>query len=171
VPLATSSESTSDAFAAAGLLPFILQGLLVLLLVAILQGVPFTRPRSDDAARRRAFREHVEAVGRLLARGRQTRAALALFVPYALERLRAAAGRSLSGSGSTALASALSTRVGEDEATLAQVIERAEAVRADGQGRSQDPHTRATELALLQRLAQLVRQTRSPAASRRDPRP
>jgi hypothetical protein len=62
-------------------------GAALILFLAV--GVRLSRPRPEPPPRRRAFAEHVEAVGALYARTRNAPHALTSFARFADERLRA----------------------------------------------------------------------------------
>jgi hypothetical protein len=73
----------------AGLGSGLWHGLAACLVLFLAVGVRLARPRPAPPPRRRAFAEHVEAVGALYARTRNAPHALATFARFADERLRA----------------------------------------------------------------------------------
>jgi hypothetical protein len=88
-----------------GLGAALLHALAATLVLFVAVGVRLARPRPAPPPRRRAFSEHVEAVGALYARTRSASHALAAYVRFAEVRLRARMPR-----GSTDVASFLATR-------------------------------------------------------------
>jgi hypothetical protein len=81
-------------------------------------GVRQTAPRPDPPPRRRAFAEHIEAVGGLYARRRTADHALAVYAKYVDERLRARMGRG--GDPASFLAARARVDAGEAAAIYAQ---------------------------------------------------
>jgi hypothetical protein len=77
----------------AGLGPGLLHGLLATLVLFLAVGIRLARPKPSPPPTRRAFAEHVEAVGALYARTRSAPHALAAYARFADERLRASMPR------------------------------------------------------------------------------
>ena len=108
------TDSPYRAMARSGLLPALIQGLVLMLLVALARGASFGMRRELVLPPRRAFAEHVQAVGRLYARAGASRHALGAYAAWALERLNARVGR------------AGANRVLDNAAIIAQTTGRAE---------------------------------------------
>jgi hypothetical protein len=73
----------------AGLGKGLVHGLIATLVLFLAVGVRLARPKPAPPPRRRAFAEHVQAVGALYARARSSPHALSVFARFAEERLRA----------------------------------------------------------------------------------
>jgi hypothetical protein len=86
-------SSPIAALTRAGLGTALVHGLLATLVLFLAVGVRLTRPRPAPPPARRAFAEHVEAVGALYARTRLAPHALAAYARLADERLRASMPR------------------------------------------------------------------------------
>jgi hypothetical protein len=125
----------------AGLGPALGHALLAAILLFLAAGVRLTRPRPTAPPLRRAFVEHVEAVGALYARTRSAHHALATYARFADERVRARLPRQ-SGDVSAFLAS----RAGAPLERCQAVWARASAVRAGAP-------PQGDELAVLAELA------------------
>jgi hypothetical protein len=101
--------------------PALLQLAAFLLVLFVCKGARFGRPVQSERGQRRAFIEHVRALGLHYARARAERHALAFMGPYAVERLRertgAHADRGLSG-----LAEAVATRTGRPLGEVMRVL-------------------------------------------------
>lgn len=127
----------------AGLLPAVLQGLLVLTLFFVMMGRHFATPRDRTVERRRAFAEHVRALGGLYARAGASGAVLRSYAQLALDRLRERTAGS-----HASLSEAVAARVGEPREEVERVL--AEAERAHtGAGTSAGE---AQDLKLVKRL-------------------
>jgi hypothetical protein len=81
-------SSPVAAMTRAGLGPGLVHGLVAALLLFLAVGVRLARPRPAPLPLRRAFVEHVEAVGALYARTRSAPHALAVYARFVEERLR-----------------------------------------------------------------------------------
>lgn len=129
-----------------GLGPALVHVALFLPLLFLAYGVRQAAPREEPPARRRAFAEHIQAVGALYSRRRAARHALAVYTKHVDDRVRAAMGR---GEGA---AQFLATRGGADPTFTAALYARALAAQNESDGTS-----RATSDALadLQRLSEL----------------
>ena len=86
------TDSPYRSMAQSGLLPALVQGLVLLLLIALARGAAFGLRRELVLPPRRAFAEHVRAVGRLYARAGAVRHALGAYAAWALDRLNARRG-------------------------------------------------------------------------------
>jgi len=86
------ADSPYRAMARSGLLPALIQGLVLMLLVALARGASFGVRRELVLPPRRAFAEHVGAVARLYARAGASRHALGAYAAWALDRLNARLG-------------------------------------------------------------------------------
>jgi len=93
------------------LAPAMLQLALVIVIFLLCKGAHFGKPRDPTTNRRRAFAEHVRAVGSKYARGRASRHALEVYGAYALERMRARLHLA-EGGGLSSLAEAVAARTG-----------------------------------------------------------
>ena len=76
-----------------GLGPALVHVALFLPLLFLAYGVRQAAPREEPPARRRAFAEHIQAVGALYSRRRAARHALAVYTKHVDDRVRAAMGR------------------------------------------------------------------------------
>ena len=126
--------------ARAGALPALLQGFALLVLVFIAHGRHFGTPRDAREESRRAFAEHVRAVGTLWSRARASSRALGSYGRFAIERLRERVGSSREGLAES-IAARLGLSVAEVEATLTSYEQL--------QARDDSPRDRRTELARL----------------------
>jgi len=106
------ADSPAQAVQRSGFGPAFLQLALLLLLAFIARGAIFGTPRDLPEPSRRAFVEHVRAIGALYQRAGHARRAMQVFASFVVERLRArhgmAGGRSLS-----SLAEAVAARTGQ----------------------------------------------------------
>ncbi len=125
-----------------GLGPALVHALFFVPLLFVAYGARQAAPRSEPPSLRRAFAEHVRAVGALYARTRAAPHALAVYAKHVDDRLRAAMGR---GGDPVAF---LAARSGVSRAEAAQVHARALEVQPDGA-------SRGDELRVLQRLSVL----------------
>lgn len=145
-------QSSAQSLGRAGLWLFMLQALIALGLLFWARGAAFGTLRSRDAQRRRAFSEHVEAVGLALERHQGSAQAASMYATWALERLRRRFGRELDGHDPAALARALHRALGDDETSLLRLVEQAEALRREP---SRPPQPDA-DLAVIRRLGRLL---------------
>ncbi len=132
----------------AGLLPLVLQVLLIVALFYLLVGRHFGTPRDRDVVRRRAFAEHVRALGTLYGRARTSRAALMTYAGFVTERFRERSIASQAG-----LAEVIAARVGTTSDDVSATLEAI-------QGATIDPAAKRDEgvdLVLIQKLNEWVR--------------
>src|SRR6185436_17207593 len=110
------------------LVPVLLQLLILLLVVFAWRGTRFAQPRDPAERSRRAFAEHVRALGLVYARARATRLALANYAAWALDRLR---DRLEPGSDPSLhrLAAAIAARTGRPEGEVMRVLVEARSAR------------------------------------------
>jgi hypothetical protein len=131
-----------------GLLPVLLQGLLALTLFYLSVGRHFGTPRERTEVSRRAFTEHVRAVGALYARARASQAALRQYAALVLERIR-----ERSGTGRTLRSEVIAARLGEQPAEVERVLHSLEQAQS-----ASAPSVREEEhLALIKRLNEWYR--------------
>jgi hypothetical protein len=156
--IGAGAASPYRAIANSGLGPLLAHGLAWLVLWALATGTGFGTRRDPVAIPRRAFSEHVRAMGLLYARAGAARYALAAYSAWALDRLTTRLrvgerGRVLD------LGSAIARMTGRPEGSVARIL--AEAV--DARERPDVPSMRGNEtedLATLAALDDIVRQTR-----------
>jgi hypothetical protein len=123
-----------------GLGPALFHAALFIPLLFFAYGVRQAAPRGEPPARRRAFAEHVQAVGGLYARRRASRHALAVYAKHVDDRVRAAMGRA----GDPV--DFLATRSGTSRAETAEIHAKASAAQAGAAARGD-------ELRVLQKLS------------------
>ncbi|MBX3183285.1 MAG: DUF4129 domain-containing protein [Polyangiaceae bacterium] len=101
--------------------PILLQLFALMALFYWLRGKHFGRPRALEVTRRRAFSEHVEALGTQYHKAGASRLALGMYAGWAIERLRE---RVLPGKGGSlsALAQAVAARSGRAEGDVLRVL-------------------------------------------------
>jgi hypothetical protein len=126
------SESPVQALKAAGMMPVMGQLFAVALLLALRRGTSFGRRRDPSRHSRRAFADHVRAVGSNYARANAGQLATAHYCLLLLDQLRerACPGQSPS---LFQLAAALARRVGRPEGELVQLLVEAKGL-SDEQG-------------------------------------
>jgi hypothetical protein len=144
----TAAESPATSFLNAGLLPFLLQLLLVLIVVFLGRGLAFGALRDRTQTGRRAFSEHVSALGQQFARIRGSRFAASLYASWIFERLRARLGRSVDTHDLAAVANLVSQRTGYPEAEVRASLEAADEMRRMPGG----PSAPEIDLPLIRRL-------------------
>ncbi len=120
-------SSPISALLRAGLGLAVAHGAVFALLLFVSAGTRLTRPRPSAPVRRRAFSEHVEAVGALYARARAAPHALGAFARFADERLRARMPR-----GSADVATFLASRAKMPVDVCQRLWARAMKARLDG---------------------------------------
>jgi len=118
------------------LTPVLIQILLLLLVAYLWRGAHFGTPRDPPHESRRAFAEHVRALGVVYAKARASRLVLSAYAGWVLDRLRE---RLQPGTDSTlhALAHAVAERTGRGEGDVMRILVEARtardtSVRADG---------------------------------------
>ncbi len=110
-----------ESLARANLWPILLQLFLFLGLVFLWQGRAFGVLRDPAVERRRAFADHVRAMGLAYARAGASRHVLGIYAAWAIERLRERLPRE-GRRGLTGLAEALATRVGKPTGEVMRVL-------------------------------------------------
>jgi hypothetical protein len=125
-----------------GLGPALVHILFFIPILFLAYGVRQSAPRTVPAPRRRAFAEHIQAVGGLYARRRAASYALAVYAKHVDDRIRSRLTRGLSP------AQFLAARAGSDPAATAQLY-----TRAIGTIPGEAP--RGDELRTLQELSRL----------------
>jgi hypothetical protein len=148
-----AAESPEDSLLKAGLWPFVLQGMLALAIFFWARGAAFGKLRDRAWRPRRAFAEHVAALGRQFTRGGGSRYAASLYAGYALDRLRRRVGADADHRAPEPLARTLAPTLGRPEAELAALFRTAEAYRQEPAGAA---HPRQ-DLALIRQLDAVVR--------------
>ncbi len=119
-------------FAAVGhgkLNPFLLQLFLLMGVLFWWKGRHFARPQDPPEAHRRAFREHVQALGAQYAKARASRMALGMYAGWALERLRERCQPGGQRRGLLPLAAAIAARTGRDERDVTRILVESESAR------------------------------------------
>jgi Domain of unknown function (DUF4350)/Domain of unknown function (DUF4129) len=114
----------------AELTPALLQLLLVAALLFAWKGAPFAALRDPPAVPRRAFADHVRALGLAYARARASRHVLGLYASWALERLRERVHRA-GRQGLHPLAEAIAVRTGRPESEVMRVLVEAASAREE----------------------------------------
>ncbi len=137
------------------LLPALLQGLALLLLLYLWRGILFGAPRDPPRKSRRAFSQHVEAVGVHYARARVSRHALRLYASWAMGRLRDQAGSSHR-RGLLPLAQAVAERTGRDETEVMRILVEAHAASQESITHDDPGSGNLEDLQLMRELAYLV---------------
>ncbi len=132
-----------------GLGPALLHVAFFIPLLFVAFGVRQSAPRAEPPAPRRAFAEHVQAVGGMYARRKAARHALAVYAKFVDERVRAAATR---GSDPVHF---LATRSGTDPTITADLVARGALAEGDGP-------PRGDELEVLARLSALYAKAMEP---------
>lgn len=150
-------QSSAQSLGRAGLWLFMLQALLALGLLFWARGAAFGTLRTRDARRRRAFSEHVEAVGLALERHRGSAIAASMYATWALDRLRRRFGREVEGHEPAALARALHRALGDDETSLLRLLEQADLLRREP-ARAPEPDA---DLAVIRRLGRILARLQS----------
>jgi hypothetical protein len=135
----------------------ILQLLALLALIALWRGVRFGRPVDPPRETRRQFGEHTVALGQLYARARASRHALRLYAGWALDRLRERTVTQRQ-PGLLALAQAITSRTGDDETAILQLLVEASALRDEPPG----PADPAGDLKTVRALARLLHKLHGP---------
>jgi hypothetical protein len=153
-----TAETPAASIRASGLLPFLLQLGAVVLLFLFCQGVRFGTPRDPEIRRRRAFADHVRALGAVYAKAQAARHALATYSAYAFERLRdrlQLRGRR----GFHLMAESLAARTGRPLSEVARVLAETYELRADDKD-DRSPAAVAQDLQLMKELETLMRAQR-----------
>ncbi|MDI1477555.1 DUF4350 domain-containing protein [Polyangium sp. y55x31] len=166
------ADTPLDTLSRAHLLPILLQLLLLLGLFFLWQGRAFGVLRDPPANRRRAFADHVRALGLAYARAGASRHALGLYAAWAVERLRERVPRE-GRQGLSGLAEAIGVRVGKPtgevmhvlvEATEAQKEAAPVSLRSGdaslrGRSRGTDRAQAASDFAVMRALDHFLAQT------------
>lgn len=145
--MAEGAKDPYRAVAHSGLAPALLHALAWLVLLAVARGKSFGTPRDPVELPRRAFSDHVRAVGRLYELAGASRHALGIYSAWALEqltsRLRPGGTQRM-----LELSSAVSQRTRRPEGKVAAVLANA----ADARDRPGGPDTPAEDLGALRSL-------------------
>jgi hypothetical protein len=145
--MAEGAKDPYRAVAHSGLAPALLHALAWLVLLAVARGKSFGTPRDSVELPRRAFSDHVRAVGRLYELAGASRYALGIYSAWALEqltsRLRPGGTQRM-----LELSSAVSQRTRRPEGKVAAVLANA----ADARDRPGGPDTPAEDLGALRSL-------------------
>jgi len=120
--------SPLDSMRKARLTPVIVQLLALALLFLVWRGAHFGLPRDPPARNRRAFADHVRALGNIYARAKASEHALGNFSAWAIERLRERFQRGTR-SGLSPLAEAIAARTGRSEGEVMRVLVEAQSAR------------------------------------------
>lgn len=164
--IGAGAKTPVDSLRRAHLLPATLQVLVLAALLVAAKGAMFGRPRDRKTTTRRAFIEHVRAIGTTYARARAARHALGVYATWALEQLRT---RTRAGRGMLGLAESVATRTGRDERAVLSVLLEAHSAR-DPEGPRSGVTTTAEatrDLDTLRELAELVQKARTERNPRR----
>jgi hypothetical protein len=131
------ADSPYEVMRKAGLWWLLLQLGLLLLVFYWFRGASFGTLRDPPERGRRAFREHILGLGRLLHRARASGYALGLYSSWALERLheRIRPGTRMS---IIELSSALARRTGRKQSEVLRILADAASARDAGQGQSHE---------------------------------
>ncbi len=105
----------------AELTPVLAQLFVLLALVLVWKGAAFARRRDPPAEARRAFADHVRALGLAYASARASHHVVGLYASWGLERLRERVHRS-GGQGLLPLAEAIAARTGRSEGEVMRVL-------------------------------------------------
>ncbi|MDC0741944.1 DUF4350 domain-containing protein [Polyangium mundeleinium] len=135
------ADTPLETLGRAHLLPILLQLVLLLGLFFLWQGRAFGVLRDPPANRRRAFADHVRALGLAYARAGASRHALGLYATWAVERLRERVPRE-GRQGLSGLAEAIGVRVGKPTGEVMRVLVEA----TEAQKEAAPPSLRAGEL-------------------------
>nr|WP_240807427.1 DUF4350 domain-containing protein [Polyangium spumosum] len=166
------ADTPLDTLGRARLLPILLQLFLLLGLYFLWQGRAFGVLRDPPANRRRAFSDHVRALGLAFARAGASRHALGLYAAWAIERLRERVPRE-GRHGLSGLAEAVAVRAGKStgevmtvlvEATEAQKEAAPASLRSGGaappgRARGKDRAQAAADFAVMRALDHFLAQT------------
>lgn len=151
----TIGEDSPFAAVANGKLnPFLIQLFVMMSVLFWWKGRHFARPRSPPGSQRRAFREHVEALGAQYAKARASRLALGMYASWAMDRLRERCqpgGRR----GLMPLAAAISARTGRDERVVMRLLVECESARENYAA----PGEPAEDLKMMRQLEALLAET------------
>ena len=151
--VSAGASSPYRALLNSGLAPLLGHGLVWVVLWALANGATFGVRRDPPEPPRRAFSEHVRAVGRLYARAGAQRHALAVYAAWALDRLNSRL-RPGGGAGVTELGSAIARVTGRPEADVARILSAA----AEARDRP-DGVAKAEDLGVLAALDDIVHET------------
>jgi len=143
-----------EAVANTKLTPVLIQILLLLVVAYLWRGAHFGTPRDPPQGSRRAFAEHVRALGLVYAKARASRLVLSAYAGWVLDRLRE---RLQPGSDATlhALAHAVAQRTGRAEGDVMRILVEARTAR-DAVGRADGS---PEDLTVMRELEQLLQET------------
>lgn len=132
------ADTPFEAVRNSNMLPFLLQLLAFMLLLFLLRGAAFATLRDPPARSRRAFADHVDALGMQYAKARASRFALGLYAGFVFERIRerVQTGPASSGGGLHAMAQAIAMKTGRDESEVMRILVEAYDARNAVGGRS-----------------------------------
>jgi hypothetical protein len=122
------ASSSLESLESSKLGPVLLHLAAVVLLYLVYKGTRFGSPRDPRVASRRAFSDHVRAIGLAYARARASRHALGLYTAWAFERLRERFGGARH-RGLIPLAEAIAQRTSQTPAQVMQVLMEASSAR------------------------------------------
>ncbi len=162
----SASQSPAESLFNAGILPLLLQTLLVLAIVFASRGLAFGTLRDRDLVPsplpatgavvvrrgRRVFAEHVTALGQQFQRVKGSRFAASLYVAYAFDRIRARLGRDVDSHDLGSMAQVLASRLGRPEDEVRATLGAAEAVRQEPNA----PSRPSEDLSLIQRVGEYL---------------
>lgn len=149
------AETPLDVVKENHLTPLILQALALLILFYLWKGAAFGKLRDPAGGERRAFSEHVRALGQQYAKARATSHVVGIYSGYILERLRERLG-ARSGGGLHGLAEALSQRTGLAEPTVMRILVQAHSAR---EGQHVSPGVKE-DLEFMRQLSSLLGATK-----------
>lgn len=151
---ADPAESPAESLERSGLWVLLLQALFALSIVFWSRGAAFGVLRDRSQLRRRAFSEHLVALGAQLARRGGARISASMYAGWALERLHQRMSREADRNDPAGLAKALALRLGDDEGKLRALLVAADEARRDPNGPADTPR----DLDLIRRLGRLLAQ-------------
>lgn len=143
-----------EAIANSRLLPILLQFMALMGIFFVHRGVTLGTPRNLIVKSRRAFTQHVQALGIQYAKSRASRYALRLYATWALERLR---DRIMLGKGTGLfpLAKAVAQQTGLSEGEVMQILVEAHSARQEAAARGGS----SEDLQLIHKLARIMQTT------------
>ncbi len=132
------ADTPFEAVRNSNMLPFLLQLMAFMLLLFLLRGAAFATLRDPPSRSRRAFADHVDALGMQYAKARASRFALGLYAGVVFERLRerVQTGSLGAGGGLHGMAQAIALKTGRDESEVMRILVEAYDARTAVGGRS-----------------------------------
>jgi len=164
------ADTPLETLGRAHLLPILLQLVLLLGLFFLWQGRAFGVLRDPPANRRRAFADHVRALGLAYARAGASRHALGLYATWAVERLRERVPRE-GRQGLSGLAEGIGVRVGKPTGEVMRVLVEATEAQKEtapaslrpgevpGRARGKDRAQAASDFAVMRALDHFLART------------